>query len=75
MSSVRSCVLSPSLRRVAAAGALSVGLLGFGAAAAEAHVSVHAEDRGMPEGLARVMDILQSSVAPRKVGAPVPVAA
>ncbi len=39
------------------------------------HVAVHAEDKGMPEGLARVMDILQSSVAPRKVGAPVPVAA
>ncbi len=42
--------------------------------AAKYHVSVHAEDRGMPEGLARVMDILQSSVAPRKVGAPVAVA-
>jgi uncharacterized protein YcnI len=43
MSSARSSVLSPSLRRVAAVGALSVGLLGFGAAAAEAHVSVHAD--------------------------------
>ncbi|WP_045738249.1 DUF2589 domain-containing protein [Xanthomonas sp. MUS 060] len=42
---------------------------------AKYHVSVHAEDKGMPEGLARVMDILQSSVAPRKVGAPVSVAA
>jgi hypothetical protein len=31
------------------------------------HVEVHAEDRGMPEGLARVMDILQTSVAPRKI--------
>ncbi|HBS61398.1 MULTISPECIES: DUF2589 domain-containing protein [Stenotrophomonas] len=36
-------------------------------------VSVLAEDRGMPEGLARVMDILQTASAPRKVGAPVPV--
>jgi len=36
---------------------------------AKYHVSVHAEDRGMPEGLARVMDILQSSVAPRKITA------
>ncbi|HEU5137495.1 MAG TPA: DUF2589 domain-containing protein [Steroidobacteraceae bacterium] len=36
-------------------------------------VSVHAEDKGMPEGLARVLDILQSAVAPRKVGAPVAV--
>jgi periplasmic copper chaperone A len=43
MSSARSSVLFPSLRRVAAVGALSVGLLGFGAAAAEAHVSVHAD--------------------------------
>ncbi|CBA16244.1 DUF2589 domain-containing protein [Xanthomonas albilineans] len=42
---------------------------------AKYHVSVHAEDKGMPEGLARVMDILQSSVAPRKVGAPVSVPA
>lgn len=36
-------------------------------------VAVHAEDKGMPEGLARVLDILQSAVAPRKVGAPVAV--
>lgn len=35
---------------------------------AKYHVAVHAEDNGMPEGLARVMDILQSAVAPRKVG-------
>jgi hypothetical protein len=33
-------------------------------------VAVHAEDKGMPEGLARVLDILQSAVAPRKVSAP-----
>lgn len=37
---------------------------------AKYHVEVHAVDDGMPEGLARVMDILQSAVAPRKVGAP-----
>ncbi|MGV6482552.1 DUF2589 domain-containing protein [Stenotrophomonas rhizophila] len=37
-------------------------------------VAVHAEDKGMPEGLARVMDILQTASAPRKIGAPVPVA-
>ncbi|KPC52585.1 DUF2589 domain-containing protein [Amantichitinum ursilacus] len=36
-------------------------------------VAVHAEDKGMPEGLSRVLDILQSSVAPRKVAAPVQV--
>lgn len=40
---------------------------------AKYHVEVHAVDDGMPEGLARVMDILQSAVAPRKVGAPTPV--
>lgn len=40
---------------------------------AKYHVAVHAEDKGMPEGLARVLDILQSSVAPRKVAAPVAV--
>lgn len=34
---------------------------------AKYHVSVHAEDRGMPEGLARVMDILQTSIAPSKI--------
>ena len=34
-------------------------------------LSVHAEDRGMPEGLARVMDIIQTSIAPTAV---VPVA-
>lgn len=35
---------------------------------AKYHVSVHAEDRGMPEGLSRVLDILQTACAPRKVG-------
>jgi hypothetical protein len=37
-------------------------------------VAVHAEDKGMPEGLARVLDILQSAAAPRKVSAPTAVA-
>ena len=37
---------------------------------AKYHVSVHAEDRGTPEGMARVMDILQTSIAPRKIGKP-----
>ncbi len=41
---------------------------------AKYHVAVHAEDRGMPEGLARVMDILQTSVAPRAISAPKPAA-
>lgn len=35
---------------------------------AKYHVSLHAEDRGMPEGLAKVLDIMQSACAPRKVG-------
>ena len=39
---------------------------------AKYHVEVHAEDSGMPEGLARVMDILQTACAPRKIGKPVP---
>jgi hypothetical protein len=34
---------------------------------AKYHVAVHAEDRGMPEGLARVMDILQTSIAPSTI--------
>lgn len=34
---------------------------------AKYHISVHAEDKGTPEALARVMDILQTSVAPRTV--------
>jgi hypothetical protein len=40
---------------------------------AKYHVEVHAEDNGMPEGLSRVMDILQTACAPRKVSAPVSV--
>jgi hypothetical protein len=41
---------------------------------AKYHVAVHAEDKGMPEGLARVLDILQTSCAPRSIGAPTAVA-
>ena len=37
---------------------------------AKYHVEVHAEDNGMPEGLARVMDILQTACAPRKISQP-----
>ncbi len=36
---------------------------------AKYHVAVHAEDRGMPEGMSRVMDILQTSIAPSKITA------
>lgn len=36
---------------------------------AKYHVEVHAEDTGMPEGLARVLDIVQSSIAPRRIAA------
>lgn len=35
---------------------------------AKYHVQVHAQDNQMPEGLARVLDILQSSIAPRSIG-------
>jgi len=31
---------------------------------AKYHVEVHAEDRGMPEGLARVLDIMQQAITP-----------
>lgn len=34
---------------------------------AKYHVQVYAEDTGMPEGLSRVYDILQSAIAPRTV--------
>src|SRR5579859_585293 len=37
---------------------------------AKYHVEVHAKDNGMPEGLSRVMDIIQTAVAPRSIGAP-----
>jgi hypothetical protein len=36
---------------------------------AKYHVQVLAEDSGMPEGLARVLDILQTSIAPKVTGA------
>ena len=39
---------------------------------AKYHVQVLAEDTGMPEGLSRVLDILQSAVGPRSVEAPKP---
>jgi hypothetical protein len=42
---------------------------------AKYYVAVHAEDKGMPEGLARVLDILQTACAPRRISAPVAVAA
>jgi hypothetical protein len=34
---------------------------------AKYHVEVHAKDDGMPEGLARVLDLINSSVAPRTI--------
>jgi len=34
---------------------------------AKYHVEVHASDNGMPEGLARVLDIIQSAVAPKAI--------
>ncbi len=34
---------------------------------AKYHVEVHAADNGTPEGLARVLDIIQSSVAPKQI--------
>lgn len=37
---------------------------------AKYHVEVHAVDDGMPEGLARVLDIMAQSVAPKKVAPP-----
>lgn len=39
---------------------------------AKYHVEVHALDEGMPEGLSRVLDILQSAIAPVGVGTPTP---
>jgi hypothetical protein len=40
---------------------------------AKYHVEVRAEDKGMPEGLSRVLDILQTAVAPRQIGDAKPV--
>lgn len=34
---------------------------------AKYHIAVHARDFGMPEGLARVMDVLASAAAPQKI--------
>jgi hypothetical protein len=34
---------------------------------AKYHVEVHASDSGMPEGLSRVLDILQSAAAPKSI--------
>ncbi|SEJ48643.1 Protein of unknown function [Azotobacter beijerinckii] len=36
---------------------------------AKYHVEVHAIDSGMPEGLARVLDIMNSAIAPKKITA------
>lgn len=41
---------------------------------AKYHVEVHAADTGMPEGLARVLDIMQSACVPKTISAPVPLA-
>lgn len=37
---------------------------------AKYHVEVRAQDAGMPEGLARVLDILQTSIAPKSISPP-----
>ena len=37
---------------------------------AKYHVEVHASDTGMPEGLARVLDIVAQSVAPKQITPP-----
>lgn len=34
---------------------------------AKYHVEVHASDKGMPEGLARVLDIMNSAIAPKSI--------
>jgi hypothetical protein len=39
---------------------------------AKYHVEVHASDKGMPEGLSRMLDILQSSIVPVPVPAALP---
>lgn len=41
---------------------------------AKYHVEVRAEDKGMPEGLARVLDIMNSAIAPKTI-APTPAVA
>ncbi|MCY1065260.1 DUF2589 domain-containing protein [Nannocystis sp. RBIL2] len=42
---------------------------------AKYHVEVHARDDGMPEGLARVLDIVQSAIAPIAISKPADAAA
>lgn len=42
---------------------------------AKYHVQVHAEDKGTPEGLSRVLDILQTACAPRAISEAKPVPA
>jgi hypothetical protein len=42
---------------------------------AKYHINVRAEDKGMPEGLARVMDIMQTACEPRVRPLPAPEAA
>ncbi|MDA8231196.1 MAG: DUF2589 domain-containing protein [Magnetospirillum sp.] len=37
---------------------------------AKYHVEVHASDNGMPEGLARVLDMVAQAVAPKQITAP-----
>ena len=39
---------------------------------AKYHVEVHAADKGMPEGLARVLDMMNSAIAPKTVTAAAP---
>ncbi len=39
---------------------------------AKYQVQVNAQDKGMPEGLARVLDIVQSSIAPRQISKATP---
>lgn len=34
---------------------------------AKYHVEVHAEDKGMPEGLARVLDLMNTAIAPKTI--------
>jgi len=39
---------------------------------AKYHVEVHAEDKGMPEGLARVLDMMNQAIAPKTITATAP---
>lgn len=42
---------------------------------AKYHVEVHAEDKGMPEGLSRVLDMMMQAIAPKSVTPAAPAAA